>query len=76
MAASRFPPKGIRGFGSPFTQASWSLSAADYLKKANDGVIVLVQVETREAVENLDEILAVDGLGTILLGRTNIMRID
>ena len=65
VAAARFPPQGVRGFGSPFTQQAWGadLSAADYLARANDAVVVLVQIETRGGVENLDDILAVDGLG-------------
>ena len=65
VAAARFPPQGVRGFGSPFTQQAWGadLSAADYLARANDAVLVLVQIETRGGVENLDDILAVDGLG-------------
>lgn len=63
VAAARFPPKGIRGFGSPFTQAIWGISAAEYLTTANDHVLVLVQIETREGVQNLEQILDVDGLG-------------
>ena len=63
VSASRFPPVGTRGFGSPFTQASWGLSTAEYLRHANDGVLVLVQVETRQALENIEEICGVDGLG-------------
>ena len=63
VAAARFPPKGIRGFGSPFTQTTWGVSVADYLATANDGIVVMTQVETVDAVKNLDEILSVDGLG-------------
>lgn len=68
VSAARFPPKGIRGFGSPFTQASWGLSAAEYLKEANDSVLVLGQIETREGVQNLEEIVATDGLDGVLIG--------
>lgn len=63
VAAARFPPKGIRGFGSPFTQTAWGISVVDYLAQANDGIVVMTQVETVDAVKNLDEILSVDGLG-------------
>lgn len=64
MSAARFPPVGTRGYGSPFTQASWGLSAADYLKLSNDSVVVLTQVETREAYDNIEAICAVEGLST------------
>ena len=65
VAAARFPPQGIRGFGNPFTQLAWGpgVSAADYLARANDAVLVLVQIETREGMRNLEEILSVDGVG-------------
>ncbi|KAH8075991.1 Phosphoenolpyruvate/pyruvate domain-containing protein [Cristinia sonorae] len=68
VAAARFPPQGIRGFGSPFTQVSWGLSASDYLKQANDSVLVLGQIETPEGFQNLKDILAVDGLDGVLIG--------
>ena len=63
VSAARFPPKGTRGFGSPFTQDAWGITAKDYLDQANDNVIVLGQIETKEGVQNMAEILAVEGLG-------------
>ncbi|CCM06807.1 uncharacterized protein FIBRA_09108 [Fibroporia radiculosa] len=69
VAAARFPPKGIRGLGSPFTHTTWGpISFSDYLENANDAVIVLIQIETRDGMTNLDEILAVDGLDGVLIG--------
>lgn len=63
VSAARFPPKGTRGFGSPFTQVAWGLSVAEYLQQANDSVLVLTQVETREAFDKIEEICSVEGLG-------------
>ena len=63
VSAARFPPAGVRGFGSPFTQAAWGMSASDYLKCANESVVVMTQVETREAYDNIEAICAVEGLG-------------
>ncbi|KIP09779.1 hypothetical protein PHLGIDRAFT_86196 [Phlebiopsis gigantea 11061_1 CR5-6] len=68
VSAARFPPAGIRGFGSPFTQASWGMSANDYLKLANEGVVVMTQVETREAYDNIEAICAVEGLDGVFIG--------
>ncbi|KAI0777528.1 Pyruvate/Phosphoenolpyruvate kinase-like domain-containing protein [Trametes elegans] len=70
VAAARFPPEGVRGFGSPFTQQAWGagVSADAYLAHANRAVLVLVQIETRAGVENLDDILAVDGLDGVFIG--------
>ena len=39
------------------------MSATDYLQRANESVVVLVQIETHEGYANLEEILSVDGLG-------------
>lgn len=39
---------------------------ADYLKLANDSVLVLTQVETRQAYDNIEAICAVEGLSTII----------
>ncbi|TFK87198.1 Phosphoenolpyruvate/pyruvate domain-containing protein [Polyporus arcularius HHB13444] len=70
VAAARFPPQGIRGFGNPFTQLAWGpgVSASDYLARANDAILVLVQIETRDGVQNLDDILSVDGLDGVFIG--------
>ncbi|KAJ8701326.1 hypothetical protein PTI98_000127 [Pleurotus ostreatus] len=64
----RFPPIGRRGFGSPFTQGNWGLSTADYLTFANDSVVVMVQIETPEAVKNVKEIAGVDGIDVLFIG--------
>ncbi|KAI0360806.1 Phosphoenolpyruvate/pyruvate domain-containing protein [Trametes cingulata] len=70
VAAARFPPAGVRGFGSPFTQLAWGpgVSPAEYLARANDAVLVLVQIETPGGVQNLEDILAVDGLDGVFIG--------
>lgn len=65
MTDSRFPPGGRRGFGSPFCHGLWSVSAAEYLKSANENVVVMVQIETKEGVQNVDAIAAVDGIGEL-----------
>ena len=66
VSAARFPPTGTRGYGSPFTQAAWGVSVLQYLMQANSSILVLTQVETRQAFENIDAICAVEGLGTTI----------
>ncbi|EKM56850.1 uncharacterized protein PHACADRAFT_93005 [Phanerochaete carnosa HHB-10118-sp] len=68
VSAARFPPVGTRGYGSPFTQASWGVSAADYLNIANGSILVLTQVETRQAYDNIDAICSVEGLDGVFIG--------
>ena len=59
----KFPPQGRRGFGGPFTHGLWGLSAGEYLSSANEGTLVIAQIETKEGVENVEDIAGVDGLG-------------
>ncbi|KAL4068501.1 Pyruvate/Phosphoenolpyruvate kinase-like domain-containing protein [Scleroderma yunnanense] len=64
----RFPPAGRRGYGNPFTHMAWSVGRADYLNKANEYIMVIVQIENKEGVENLEQIAAVDGLDALFIG--------
>ncbi|TFK63299.1 Phosphoenolpyruvate/pyruvate domain-containing protein [Pluteus cervinus] len=68
VADSRFPPVGRRGFGSPFAHGNWGVTVQDYLKTANESVLVMIQIETKEAVENVEQIAAVDGIDVLLIG--------
>lgn len=70
LAYSRYPPRGQRG-AHPRTRAArfgTNLAATDYYAKANEEVLVMPMIEEREALENLDAILAVDGLEAIFIG--------
>jgi 4-hydroxy-2-oxoheptanedioate aldolase len=71
VAATRYPPQGIRGV-STSARASMFGRVADYLKKANDQICVLVQVETLEAVAKLPEIAAVDGVDGVFIGPSDL----
>lgn len=54
VEAAKFPPVGRRGFGSPFAMGSTgNVSALEYLQTANDSLLTIVQIETKEAVENV-----------------------
>lgn len=66
VADSKFPPAGRRGFGSPFTQGNWGVTVPEYLATANDVISVMVQIENQEAVQNVEQIAAVNGLGELL----------
>lgn len=67
VAFAKYPPHGVRGVaavhrGSRFGRAS------DYLKRANDEVAVIVQLETPDAIERLPEIAAVPGVDALFVG--------
>lgn len=71
VAATRYPPKGIRGItGSG--RASRYGRIKDYLKKADSEICVLVQAETREALDQLEAIAGVDGVDGIFVGPADL----
>jgi 4-hydroxy-2-oxoheptanedioate aldolase len=70
VRAMRYPPHGIRGMGGA-RASRWGRYPA-YAKEANDHVCLLVQIETREAVDNLEAIAAVDGVDGIFIGPADL----
>ncbi len=67
VAATRFPPAGRRSFG-PLRASHYSLDNADYLRRANDNILVALIVETREMLDNLEDIAALPGIDVLFLG--------
>ncbi|UNH23650.1 4-hydroxy-2-oxoheptanedioate aldolase [Moellerella wisconsensis] len=72
VKATRYPPAGIRGVGSALARASRWNRVADYIHQANDEMCVIVQVETREALINLPQILQVDGVDGVFIGPADL----
>lgn len=66
--ACRYPPKGRRGYSAPTVRASGYGAAADYAKRANDNLLICVQIESDTAVANAGEIAAVDGVDLVFIG--------
>lgn len=67
VAATRYPPRGIRGF-SAAARASGFGRIDNYYGCCEDELCVLVQIETRTAIANIEEIAAVDGVDGIFIG--------
>ena len=72
VSAMRYPPEGMRGVGSAVARVSRFGLRSDYLDRANGEVCLLVQAETRQALENLDEICAVDGVDGVFIGPADL----
>ena len=68
VAACKYPPRGVRGVAGSPRAAGYTGNAAEYLASANDEIIVMIAVETTEAVDNLDEILRIPDLDGIFIG--------
>lgn len=72
VQAVRYPPQGIRGLGTSLARAARWNQVPGYLKKANDEICLIVQVETANAMKNLDAILAVDGVDGVFIGPSDL----
>lgn len=58
VESAKFPPVGRRGFGSPFPMGSTGgISQVEYLQQANDALLTIIQIETKEALENVGGII-------------------
>ncbi|KAF5025301.1 hypothetical protein F66182_2634 [Fusarium sp. NRRL 66182] len=70
VQSAKFPPQGRRGFGSPIAPERFNPepSFTEYLQQANQSLLTIVQVETKEALESIDEIAAVEGIDVLFVG--------
>ncbi len=69
VSACRYPPLGSRSFG-PIRALLYG--GADYPARANDEVLTLAMIETKEAMAALDSILEVEGLDGIYVGPADL----
>lgn len=67
--ACRYPPQGGRSFG-PARAAMYG--GADYPAQANDEIAVVCMIETAQALENLDDILSVEGVHCAYIGPSDL----
>ena len=67
VRAAKYPPRGVRGFC--FSRMNhWGVDFATYAANANDNIAVVVMIESCQGVENIDAILAVDGVDGVFIG--------
>lgn len=62
VASMRYPPLGVRGWGAFVAHSRWSVPPLDYLPTYGDKTVCCILIETVSAVENIDAILAVEGV--------------
>jgi 2-keto-3-deoxy-L-rhamnonate aldolase RhmA len=66
---TRFPPLGVRGFGLAAPQLGYEpVSIAQAIAHVNANVLVVLQIETRTALERIDDLLAVKDIDAVLIG--------
>jgi 4-hydroxy-2-oxoheptanedioate aldolase len=71
VAATRYPPAGLRGVAGT-TRATRFGRVKDYARKASEEICVLVQVETKPALDQLEAICAVDGVDGVFIGPADL----
>jgi len=69
---AKYPPEGARGNGGMLAHLAFDTDRADYTIHANDEIMVSIQIETREAVDNIDAILDVPGIDCAFIGPNDL----
>jgi 4-hydroxy-2-oxoheptanedioate aldolase len=71
VAATRYPPQGVRGVAVTH-RANHYGRVKDYYKRAGEEICVLVQIETRVALQNIEAIAAVEGVDGLFIGPSDL----
>ncbi|MCX8116661.1 MAG: aldolase/citrate lyase family protein [Desulfobacterota bacterium] len=70
---SKYTPIGQRGFGTQTGQTDYKpLKAVEFMKEANEHTLIIAQIETREAIENVEAILGTEGIDVGLIGPNDL----
>jgi 4-hydroxy-2-oxoheptanedioate aldolase len=72
VRAMRYPPEGIRGVARLLRANSFGYEFEEYFARANKELLTAVQIETAQAVRNAEEIAAVNGVDTLIIGPTDL----
>ena len=63
VQSSKYPPNGVRGAGFGFAHDNYkNESPLSYINTANSNLINIIQIESKQALENVEEIAAIDGV--------------
>jgi 4-hydroxy-2-oxoheptanedioate aldolase len=71
VAATRYPPLGVRGLAT-LTRANDYGRTKSYLGQCHEEICVIVQLETRQSLENLEAIAAVEGVDALFIGPADL----
>jgi 4-hydroxy-2-oxoheptanedioate aldolase len=68
VTAMRFPPRGVRGVAKLTRATAFGAEFDDYFAHAHERLVMLPQIETAEAVNNIADIAAIDGVDVLFVG--------
>src|SRR6266702_2610784 len=70
---TKYPPLGARSIGGAFGPYGFGITNwPDYARTANDEIIMIIQIESRQALQHLDEILSVPGIDVAFVGPNDL----
>ena len=73
VKSSKYPPEGIRGAGFGFAHDNYNnQNPLKYIKKANDELINIIQIETKYGLENVESIATIDGVDCLWVGHFDL----
>ena len=72
VAYTRYMPEGLRGCAAGRPSSAWGISSQEYMEIVNDEIFVVVQIETKAAVENIEEIVSVEGVDATFIGPSDL----
>ena len=71
VSYTRYPPEGLRGVSVAHRSNAFG-TIPDYFTKINQNICVMVQIETQQAVDNVEAITAVEGVDGIFVGPSDL----
>ena len=72
VQACKYPPLGIRGFGPSLAVGRWGIAGEAYVKFANENAMVITIIETKHAIDNLEQIASVPGIDVLFVGPNDL----
>ena len=73
VRSSKYPPQGKRGAGFGFAHDNYiNQSPLSYIEKANNSLINIIQIETKQGLENVKELASVDGVACLWVGHFDL----
>lgn len=72
IAAAKYPPTGNRSLGGGMHSLNFDCSGADYFKRANDEILVILQTESPTGVANAEAIYSLPGVDAIFVGPVDL----
>ncbi|MGD2200064.1 MAG: aldolase/citrate lyase family protein [Candidatus Bathyarchaeota archaeon] len=72
VSYTRYAPEGLRGCAAGRPASAWGMTGKEYMDIVNDQIFVAVQIETKKAVDNIDEIVSAEGVDATFVGPSDL----